>query len=124
MEGEERKEKNEHSLARDRKHSLTIDVALQAVPLGEIPRAGLVLLPDVLVRLPIRGHGNGQGGKGSLLGLVSQVVVPQELPQSFQRGIVQVVPGDVSDDPVALASPSPRLGVGQYQQKSGECRQP
>ena len=27
-----------------------------------------------------------------------QVVVPQELPQRFQRGSVQVVPGDIGDD--------------------------
>ena len=53
--------------------------------------------------------------------LVAESIWPSEC---FEGGIVQVVPGDVSDDPVALASPSPCLGVGQYQQKGSDCRQP
>ena len=53
-----------------------------------------------------------------------QVIAAQEWPQVFTRGIGEMVPGDVCDDPVPLGSPGACLGVGQEQQKSGRGCQP
>src|ERR1700761_7945787 len=53
-----------------------------------------------------------------------QIVVAQKLPQFFRCGIVQVVPGNVGNDPVTFISPRPCLGMGKCEYEHCYCRQP
>ena len=51
-----------------------------------------------------------------------QIVVAQKLPQLLYGGLVQVLPGDIGNDPVTFVSPRQRLGMGKYEYESGYCR--
>ena len=44
-----------------------------------------------------------------------QIVIAQKRPQVFKRGVVEVIPGNVGNDSVTLASPSLSRGCGSKQ---------
>ena len=72
-------------------------------------------MPGTRLRMPAADV-VGPGGDGG------QVVVTQVLAQFLSRGIVEVVPGNISDDPVTFATPRPRPGVRKQKEKTGQDR--